>query len=238
MFIASVRSLCAPSLAIALILCICCVALNVGPAAANEVIVLRSGNATVGNPDPFINMTVGSGGVPLSPVPFTPGDFTLACEGTSAIVAQAYPVWLQQLTCDPEAQWIGTDGSATPASTLFCYPFEIQTPCIESANLSFCWAVDDVLGDSLAGGANPDGVYLNGVAVSPSIYGGAYTPETVAPLTDVTSLVSPGTNYLEVYVRDMGFVVSGVIFSATIEITEGPTPNEPSTWGSIKALFQ
>jgi hypothetical protein len=214
------------------------VALSGGSAFATEVIVLRSGNATVGNPDPFINMNVGSGAAPLSPTPFTPSDFDSACNATSAIVCQPHPNWLQHLDCDPQAQWIGIDAFATPASTLFCYTFDIVTPCIEQALLNFCWATDDNLGDALGGGANPDGVYLNGFPVSPSIFGGNYASDTVVPLTDVTSLVSPGTNRLEVYVRDLGFVVSGVIFSATFEITECPSPAESSTWSSIKSMFR
>jgi hypothetical protein len=236
MFITYIRSLRVPLIALALV--ISHVTLNSGSAAATEVIVLRSGNAPMGNADPFINMLVGSGGAPLSPNPFTTGDFDLACYDTRAIVTQPYPAWLQELPCDPEAQWIGFDGLATAASTLFCYTFEIETPCIEQANLSFCWAVDDYLGDALAGGPNPDGVYLNGVAVSPSIFGGNYATETQAPLTDVTSLVSTGANRLEIYNRDNGFGVSGVIFSATIEVTACAVPAETSTWGDVKSLFR
>lgn len=213
-------------------------ALGTGTATATEVIVMRSGNAPVGNPDPLITMLAGSGATPLSGNPFTPADFDLACDVTPAIVTQPHPNWLQHLECDPAAQWIGTDGVATPASALYCYTFRIATECIAQANLSFCWATDDVLGDAISGGPNPDGVYLNGVPVSPSIAGGNYASDTVAPLTDVTSLVAPGTNRLEVYNRDLGFVVSGVIFSATLEIEPCTTPVEKTTWGQVKSLFE
>jgi hypothetical protein len=236
MFIAYIRSLRVPLAVVALAVAL--VSLNAEPAAATEVIVLRSGNAPMGNPDPLITMLAGPGGAPLSANPFTPGDFDQAYDTIPAIVTQPHPLWLQHLDCDPQAQWIGIDGVATPGSALYCYTFRIETPCIEQANLSFCWAADDYLGDVLAGGPNPDGVYLNGVAVSPSIFGGNYATETLAPLTDVTSLVSPGTNRLEVYDRDGGFSVSGVMFSATLEVEACSTPAENSTWGQIKSLFQ
>lgn len=228
-----------PRVSLALVaLVVALVSLGAGTAAATEVIVLRSGNAAVGNPDPYISMLAGAGGAPLSANPFTTADFDQACDTTLAIVTQPHPLWLQHLECDPVAQWIGIDPIATPGSALFCYTFRIGTECIEQANLSFCWASDDNIGDALGGGPNPDGVYLNGVAVSPSIFGGNYASDTVAPLTDVTSLVAPGTNRLEVYNRDLGFAVSGVIFSATLEIEACSTPAENTTWGQVKSLFQ
>jgi hypothetical protein len=235
MNIARVRSFRLPL--VALVFIIGHITLSVAPAFAAEVIVLRSGNAPTGSPDPLIDIFAGPGGAPLSAAPFTPGDFDQACNDVNAIVAQPNPFWLQELACDPEARWIAGDVSAYPFSALFCYTFEIQTPCIQQANLSFCWASDDNLGDALAGGPNPDGVYLNGVAVSPGIFGGNYATETLAPLTDVTSLVVPGTNRLEIYNRDIGYSVAGVIFSATLEVTECPVPTENTTWGEIKTLF-
>jgi len=212
--------------------------LSAGSASATEVIVLRSGNAPVGNPDPLITMLAGPGGAPLSASPFTASEFDQACGTIPAIVTQPHPNWLQHLECDPAAQWIGTDPVATPGSALYCYTFRIGTECIERATLSFCWATDDILGDPAGGGPNPDGVYLNGAAVSPSISGGNYASDTVSPLTDVTGLVVPGTNRLEVYNRDLGFAVSGVIFSATLEVESCSTPAENSTWGQVKSLFE
>jgi hypothetical protein len=236
MFIAHARLLRIASVVLAMP--IVCGALIAGTAAASEVIVLRSGNAPAGNPDPFINMYVGAGGAPLSANPFTPSDFAMACDGTDAIViSQPTSAWAQHLDCDPEAQWIGIDAFATPASALYCQPFEIQTACIERAALTVCWATDDALGDSLFGGPNPAGVYVNGVAVSPMITGGNYATQTQSILTDVTSLVSPGMNYLQIYNRDAGFSVSGVIYSATLEIFECTVPTESTTWGEVKSLF-
>ncbi len=47
-----------------------------------------------------------------------------------------------------------------------------------------------------------------------------------------------GANQLQVYNRDAGFAVSGVIYSATLEITECMSPVEDSSWGNIKALYK
>ncbi|MFH1277849.1 MAG: hypothetical protein ABIK65_05675 [Candidatus Eisenbacteria bacterium] len=214
-------------------------ALGAVTASATEVVVLRSGNAPAGNPDPSITMLVGSGGAPLSPNLFTTADFDSACTGPNAMIAlQPISVWAQQLACDPLAQWIGIDAFNTPASVLFCQPFDLQTCCIDHATLTFCWVVDDGLGDYPgAGGPNTDGVYLNGVAVTPSISGGNYATETTM-VADVTGLVQCGANRLEVYNRDLGFAVSGVMYSATIEVEGCPTSTEHSTWGSIKSMYR
>jgi len=207
-----------------------------GPVLA-ETIVLRSGNAPLGNADPLIRMSPGGGGTPLSSDPFTEDYFNRACAGPNSIVCQPHGAWLQQLSCDPDARWIGVDAEATPASALYCHVFEVESCCIEQARLDFCWVTDDALGDTGFGGGNPDGVYVNGVAVSPSITGGSYATESLVSV-DVTGLVHCGTNELHVYNRDAGFVVSGVMFSATFELTECATPVESSSWGVIKSLYR
>ncbi len=235
MKIAHVCSLHPKHVAIVLVLGI--IALSVGSASALEVITLRSGNAPMGNPDPMITVGVGSGAAPLSSVPFGPADFDQACDGPNAFVSTPHGAWAQGLECDPEARWIGIDANATPASALYCHTFRIQTECIDHASFSFCWTTDDILGDPAGGGPNPDGVYLNGVPISPSIFGGNYATQTVAPMADVTSLVVPGMNRLEIYNRDLGFIVSGVMYSARLEISECPVPTETTTWGAVKSLF-
>jgi hypothetical protein len=207
-------------------------------AAATEVVVLRSGNAAIGFPDPYINVMAGSCGIPLSPNPFTAADFDAACAGHSAMVVAPYPgIWLPQLDCDPQAQWIGIDMNLTAASALYCYNFNIETCCIDHASLQICWAADDTIGDAVYGGPNPDGVYLNGTAVSPSISGGSYATESQAGPVDVTSLVHCGSNQLVIYDRDAGCGISGLIFSAQIDIDECITPTGTSDWSTIKALY-
>lgn len=208
-----------------------------GSASAVEVVTLRSGNAPAGGLDPQITMLVGVGGAPLSANPFTQADFDSACTGPNAVVVFPISVWAQHLPCDPLAQWIGIDPFASPASTMFCQPFDIQTCCIQRAMLTFCWVADDVIGDAFYGGPNPEGVYLNGVPVSPSIDGGSYANETTV-VADVTGLVHCGLNRLEVYDRDAGFSVSGVMYSATIEVEECVTSTETSSWGAIKSMYR
>lgn len=222
----------------ALVLGVCLNILNVGPAAANEVLVLRSGNAAIGLPDPLVTMLVGPGGAPLSAAPFTSAEFDSACSTTNAIVVQPPTPWLSSLECDPQAKWVGIDVFGTPVSALYCHNFYVETCCIDNASLSFCWVSDDNLGDASAGGPNPDGVYLNGVPVTPSISGGNYATETQSPLTDVTRLLHCGNNRLEVYNRDIGYSVSGVMFSAKIEVVPCATPSQSSTWGTIKSLYR
>lgn len=206
--------------------------------ATAETIVLRSGNAPVGSPDPQINMLVGTGATPLSASPFTAADFSAACNGRPAIVINPHPAWLQQLPCDPLARWIGTDPVGTPASALYCQAFDVETCCIHSAILNFCWSGDDALGDGIYGGPNLDGVYINGVAVTPSINTGSYAVPTTVSGIDVTSLLQCGPNQLQIYNRDAALVVSGVIYTATIDITECVVPSRTSTFGAIKLLYR
>jgi hypothetical protein len=206
--------------------------------ASAETITLRSGGATIGSPDPNTTVWAGSGGTLLSAAPFTANDFATACSGTSAIVCQPHPAWAPHLTCDPLAQWIGIDAFATPASAMYCQNFNVQTCCIFRATLDFCWVTDDVLGDAYAGGPNPAGVYINGVAVTPSIDGGNYATDTIASAADVTSLLHCGNNQLSIYNRDLGYAVSGVMFSATLEILDCDVSTESSSWGNIKSLYR
>jgi hypothetical protein len=209
-------------------------------ATANEIVVLRSGNAAIGLPDPFISMKVGVAGTPLSPIPFSAADFDDACTGSSAVVLQPHPAWPAQLTSDPLAQWIGVDALRSPASALYCYNFDIETCCIDHATLSFSWIIDDHLGDyPLGSGPNPNGVYLNGVAVSPGIFGGWAGYGGVPPVVaDVGGLLHCGSNRLEVYNRDVWYGASGVIFSARIEVDECAIPTERTSWGEIKSIYR
>lgn len=206
--------------------------------AAAEVVVLRSGNAPVGNPDPQINLLAGTGGTPLSALPFTAADFAAACGGRSAIVINPHPAWLQQLSCDPLARWIGVDPFGTPTSALYCQPFDVKACCIHSATLNFCWAGDDALGDGIYGGPNLDGVYINGVPVAPSINTGSYAAQTQVGGVDVTALLHCGTNYLQIYNRDAAYTISGIIYHGVIDITECVVPTLPATIGQVKAHYR
>jgi hypothetical protein len=226
------------ALSTAVALSLCGLALASSLAVAAEVINLRSGNAAIGNADPQINALVGLGATPLSASLFTAADFAAACGPRSAVVIAPHPAWLAQLACDPLAQWIGTDAVASPASALYCQPFDVQTCCIESAVLTFCWAGDDALGDGIYGGPNLDGVYINGVAVTPSINTGSYAAQTTAGPLDVTALLHCGSNQLQVYNRDAAILVSGVIYSAVIDITECAVPTESNSFSNVKSLYR
>lgn len=213
------------------------VVLSFGPAQAVEVVTLHSGNAAPGNPDPLIRVAVGSSSTFYSPFPFTTVDFANACEGNNAAVVNPYPGWLNGLNCDSQAQWVGINSSLSPASALYCQSFDIQSCCFESASLTFCWAADDRLADASGYGPNVDGVYLNGVAVSPSINGGLFNTETTVGPIDVSGLVQCGTNELQIYDRDTSATASGVIYSATLEILPCVVPNESKSFGTIKSQY-
>jgi hypothetical protein len=198
-------------------------------------VTLRSGQAAAGSPDPLVKQyVVGSACGQGYPTVFTNADFTAALSSPPAIVlSYVHPAWIAGISCDPLAQWIGVDPNATPTSVLYALEFNLPAPCcIQNAKLDFCWAQDDVLGDTI----NPDGVFLNQTAL-PAISGGSYATVTSVGV-DVTSILHCGTNTLHIYNRDLACAVSGVIFSATLTINECTVGVTPSTWSNVKALFE
>jgi len=205
--------------------------------ALSETINMRSGGGySYGQNDPAWTYLSGPAGSALSASPFTAADFTAALAGPLSVVVPPYgSFWLSSLLCDPLAQWISVDAAAGPATAMYGQAFNVQTCCITKAILNFCWASDDNIGDQLYGGANPMGVYLNGVALP--ITGGSYATENFASI-DVTSLLHCSRNEIFVYNRDAAFVVTGAMFSITIDIVGCPVPTEPSTWGAIKSLYR
>jgi len=211
-------------------------ALSVAPALA-ETISLRSGGGfAFGQNDPAWTYLIGPSATALSPAPFTPGDFAAALSGPQSVVVPPYGgAWLAALLCDPQAQWISTDANSGPATALYGHQFDVQTCCITQAFLNFCWSSDDNIGDQLFGGGNPMGVYLNQVPLN--ITGGSYATESYASI-DVTNLVHCGKNEIHVYNRDAANVVTGVMFSVTIDIVGCPVKTESSTWGSVKAMYR
>jgi hypothetical protein len=203
----------------------------------SETINMRSGGGyAYGQNDPAWTYLIGPAGAALSAAPFTAADFTAALSGPQSVVVPPYgSFWLASLLCDSQAQWISVDAAAGPATALYGQTFGVQTCCIAQAILKFCWASDDNIGDQLYGGANPMGVYLNGVALP--ITGGSYATEDGASI-DVTGIIHCGQNEIHVYNRDAAFVVTGVMFSVNIDILSCPVSTEQSTWGSIKALYR
>jgi hypothetical protein len=185
-----------------------------------QTIILRSGNGLIGGLDSAINVLAGPGGVPLSANPFTAADFAAACSSTSpANVVNPYSSWIASLASDPQAQWIAADPNRAPRSALFCYEFNVCCPDFTGATIEFAFAVDDRLGDP-AGDPNPIGVYINEVPIA-GFSGGNFSTETILGPVAAPSLV-PGANRLHVYARDTAYIVSGLIFSATIRVNCAP----------------
>ena len=205
--------------------------------ARSETITLRSGGGfAFGQNDPAWTYLIGPVAAPLSAVPFTPADFTAALTGPQSVVVPPYgSFWLSGLLCDAQSQWISTDANRGPATALYGHTFNVQTCCVGKATLSFCWSSDDNIGDQLYGGGNPMGVYLNETPLA--ITGGSYATESFATV-DVTNLVHCGANEIHVYNRDAAAVVTGVMFSVTLDIAECTTKTTPSTWGRLKTLYR
>ncbi len=202
----------------------------------SETITFRtSGPCVKGCLDPNWTYIGGPAHAPLSATAFTAADFAASLAGLAPFVVSRDLSWLASLACDPLAQWIAVDSNRLPKSMLLGHRFDVSTCCIASASLTFCWAADNYLGDSIAGGANPSGVYLNEVALP--IDGGGFSTETSVSI-DVTGLVHCGSNEFHVYLRDAVGSVSGAMFTATLVITECTVKTEHSTWGKVKALYR
>lgn len=218
--------------------------LSAGSASAVEVITLRSGQVgglpgVAGQADDTVRFLNGANppGGPVSLSPFTAADFAGAAGGPAATVVNAHPAWTPGIS-DPLARWINwkadltvaPDGSVSgtgygsPGSALYAVPFVVTTPGgALTATLALELAVDDAHGDWFVAGPNPDGLYVNGV--STGFQGGNYASPTLH-FQNIT--VNTGLNYLYFYQRDLGVLVSGLIFSATITV---PTPGAAALLG-------
>ncbi|QDU59151.1 hypothetical protein [Aeoliella mucimassa] len=183
-----------------------------------EMVILRTGNGTIGSTDSLVTMLEGpadSGFVAA----FTAADFASAQSGPSAVVVDNHPEWIDALSGDPVAQWVSTSDSGTSegSSALYAIDFEL-TELFSDATINLLYAVDNVLGD----GVN-QGVFLNGVAVSGDSSGGNFSAEYNLVRSDIAPLLNVGTNTLYINATDQGGP-SGLIFSATITTTPIPEP--------------
>lgn len=180
---------------------------------------------------------------PILAVPFQPAHFDGACAGPPAVVVDAEPYsWTPTLPCDPDARWIASDIISGPGgncfgkrqSVLYCAEFSSASHCTMADSIVVCWAVDDYLGDPPAfPGPNPGGVYVNGVDLGPAFSGlGASTARTAVAYNVPLNL---GPNRLQIYQRDAGCGVAGLILSARIYTCE-PVSVEPRSWGEIKLI--
>jgi hypothetical protein len=180
-------------------------------------------------------------GQPIVSAPFQAADFAAACAGPqAAVISPTSLPWIASLPCDPDARWIGSSvipGSCYGAgvSVLYCAPFSSQ--CTVADSIRICWAVDDFLGDDPSfGGPNPGGVYINGVDLGPAFSGPGSNPQYSAVAYNVP--LNLGANNIEVYQRDAGCSVSGLILSATVYSDCSGVPTESTSWGSIKSTFR
>lgn len=216
-----------------------------------EVITVRSGQVgglpgLAGQPDDIVTFLPSNPpGAAISATPFTALDFAGASGGPAARVINPYtPFWTPGIS-DPAARWINFDGTfanadgtagsgyGLPGSCLYAVPFTITTVGITSATISLEFAVDDYLGDQLFGGGNPAGLYINGI--STGYDGGNYGAPTTH-FQAITPMVSTGLNYIYLYQRDAGVTVSGLIFSARIEVIPAPGSLALAGLGVLTAL--
>lgn len=192
-------------------------------AMADETITLlsASGGATTAT------MIVGPADAEF-PAALVASDFTNADAGVPAIV-ELTPngAWLPALAApNAAAQWIGTqaDPSAAGDTGLFSLPFTVTETEIGTATVTFRFVTDNTLG-----GANNQGLFINGTALAGTT-GGNFGAETVIGPIDITSLVSTGTNRLYVNNTDLGGP-GAIIFAAEIHVTTAPSIPTLSVYG-------
>ncbi len=220
------------------------------PSAANEVIVLRSGqvNGAPGNYPDLDDQTTciftSQCNSPLSTGRFDIPDFDAARAGAHAEICIPLSVWPSSLTADPEARWINwgdMPGHLTTGagSALYAISFQVTTPGATTCSLDLSWAVDDRLGDDV--GWNPVGVYVNETSLDESFGGGSDEHSQVGVP------VHPGTNTLYLYQRDTGCSDAGLMFSCTIDVDppcedevhvlrSGQHDGQPGTGGQLDDL--
>lgn len=197
------------------------------PAAAQEVIVLKSGQVNgapgvqFGDPDDVVTCIANDECCdPFQDGAFTPADFAAAAGGAPARVVRPFSGWSSELPSDPDARWIhafhdrASDYGMPPYSVLYAIPFDVSTEN-PVGTITLEWAVDDRLGD-YDGEPNEGGAYVNGVALGDAARGGDWPYASGAVLTDVPLL--QGQNVLHLYARDDGGGWAGILFSATIEV--------------------
>ncbi|QYK48190.1 MAG: hypothetical protein KF838_15535 [Phycisphaeraceae bacterium] len=207
---------------------------HAGTALGLEIITVRSGQSggvpgIAGAADDTVrfNPWGNPSGVGVSAAAFTATDFAATASGAAARVVNPQGAWMGGAVAplsDPLARWINyaeSGGYGPSGSVLYAVPFWINTTSITSATLTMEGGVDDVLGDWYSGGPNPDGLYVNGFLTGYQYQGFNFAYATTHTQS-ITTMVSPGLNYLYFYQRDIGYGAGGIIFSATIEVVPSP----------------
>ncbi|MCW5769029.1 MAG: hypothetical protein KIT19_10120 [Phycisphaeraceae bacterium] len=209
---------------------------HAGTALGLEIITVRSGQSggSPGTPGMFDDTVRynpwGNPTGPISASAFTASDFAATASGPAAVVVDPGP-WMGGAVApltDPLARWINfgmTGINGAPGSALYAVPFWVNTTTITSATITFEGGADEILGDWWpgfgGGGPNPDGVYINGVGLG-YMYQGFNFAFATTHTQSITTLVNPGLNHLYFYQRDLTSGLSGIIFSATIEVVPAP----------------
>jgi len=204
--------------------------------AADETVVVRSGNGPFGGTDSVITFLLGPPGGPFDHA-FTSADFAGAQNGPAAFMVSPNPLWIPGLPSDPSAQWVGTNPSAGVSygnTALYAIPFQI-TSSFSSATLNINYAVDDAIGDTVIDSGPNTGVYLNGSAACGGAFAIGFSQQNSASCGDVSSLLHVGTNWF--YIEDGNVEASaGLLFSATITTTGAePTPAQPNITSVVNA---
>ncbi|HEX5050907.1 MAG TPA: hypothetical protein VFZ65_03965, partial [Planctomycetota bacterium] len=169
---------------------------------AQEEVVLRS---TAGQ-----GITVVSSSATFSA--FNAAFFAAAAASPQLAVEVSYPAWLVALPADAASRWL-SPASGSSANFVLTQTFTIPASVIDYASLEFTFAVDDFLGDPT--GPNHWGVFLNGHEVN-GMHGSGHSAQQQLLAGGVGGLLAPGPNLLQVYCRDTGGTVSGVIYRARI----------------------
>lgn len=222
--------------------------------AGAEIIVLRSGQVgnapgVAGQLDDTVTFLSGNNppGTFISANAFTPAEFAGAATGPAATVINPHGAWAPGLS-DTQARWInfaadlqpnpdgtmGGSGQGLPGSTLYAIPFMVNTLGATGGWLNMEFAADDCIGDwagySLPGGNN-SGLYINGMATG---YGGGNyaTPTFHSQFIPFTT----GLNHIYLYQRDAGVLVSGIIFSITIDVVPAPGSAALLGMGTLVAM--
>ncbi|HYE01775.1 MAG TPA: hypothetical protein VD963_00930 [Phycisphaerales bacterium] len=178
---------------------------------AQELLVLRSGQAAPYAPDPVVRYLLGDG-------PFSAAHFAAARNGPSAIAVE--PIWwIPGLPDDPAAGWMSVDVDSTPNSALYAHDFVVASPQIACARLELWYAVDDHLGDT-----GVPGLYLNGAPVPGAPERAANFMQQYHFSADVTGLLAPGLNTFFFHQLDAYDVVAGAVYSARLVIDAAPGP--------------
>ncbi len=197
-----------------------------GPASATlpRLLALRTGDGSIGGLDARVRFLAGPAGG-FGRV-LSASDFTAAASGPSANVIAPDGGWRANLAADSAAQWIGTGATAASSATgLFSLDFTLGPDPIARATLDARCLVDNFLGD-----AQNEGLFLNGSPLPGTKLlaqvAANYETDQVFPVLDVSSLVVPGLNRLQVYSLEAspGGSPAGVQVTARLEVVSGSPP--------------